>query len=158
MDKKIIIVMSYFFLLSFVSCERIKNPLDPELYEVLTKINIVDFNITPWPENNFEIDPFTVDNIAIYKDILIIDISYNGGNNTHKFQLYCSTLLYETSPPQRDLWLSHNSNNDIINKNIKKRLRFDLTTLKSDDYNSVFLRIHEYGKSEPIRPFPLYEF
>ncbi len=160
MNKRTCIVICYFLMFSYQSCERIKSPVNPVESELLKTINIVD--MLPWEDNNFDIDPFTIKNIKICKDTLIIDISYKGGNKNHEFLLYCSTFLYKSYPPQRDLWLSHNSNSDTCYNSTMKTLKFNLKSLKSDDYNSVFLRLYEfgyeYGKSEPIKPLLLYEF
>lgn len=125
-------------------------------------IPIIIVDNLPWAPNDFDIDPVTIEKIEIICDTLRLRVSYGGGCKTHTFTLYCSTFLYKSNPPQRDVWLSHDANGDNCEAYITEWLSFHLSPLRTEDYDSVLLRIYEfgyvYGKSEPIRPLPLYKF
>ena len=74
-------------------------------------------------------DPFTINKVRLFKNILYFDISYGGGCMEHDFQLIASSFM-ESEPVQINVLLSHEDNDDPCDMWITENLGFDLSSLK----------------------------
>lgn len=103
--------------------------------------------------------PFEIEEVSIEEDTLALRVSYGGGCAEHTFQLFSTRGIYESTPPQADVYLSHDGKGDVCLAEIHEVLRFDLSPLRSaPSSGAVRLRIYSYEGTEPIRPLPLYEY
>jgi len=56
-------------------------------------------------------DPFIINKVRLFKNILYFNISYSGGCIKHDFQLFASSFM-ESDPVQVNVLLSHENNDD----------------------------------------------
>ncbi len=56
-------------------------------------------------------DPFIINKVRLFKNILYFNISYSGGCIKHDFQLIASSFM-ESDPVQVNVLLSHENNDD----------------------------------------------
>jgi hypothetical protein len=70
-------------------------------------------------------------NVRLEKDILTIRVNYSGGCRKHILELYSNKTLKESNPPQIDMRLSHDAQNDFCDMLVTDTLRVNLQPLKS---------------------------
>lgn len=115
------------------STEEIK----PDQYSILLIFNynvnsekkqvyLIDAN-TDWVLKK---DALAVNSAVIENNELVMSVSYSGGCATHLIDLYAYTGILKSNPPQMNLVLSHNANNDMCEAYITKTIRFDLNKIK----------------------------
>lgn len=76
------------------------------------------------------IDTYQLNSMTIEDDKLAIGVSYSGGCKDHNFNLtWIDGNFFETSPPQADLFLVHDANNDNCEAYLTQQHKFDLTPL-----------------------------
>ncbi|KAF0151220.1 MAG: hypothetical protein FD143_2159 [Ignavibacteria bacterium] len=75
-------------------------------------------------------DALNVNSANIEKDELVMSVSYGGGCANHIIDLYSYTGILKSNPPQMNLVMSHNANNDMCEAYITKTFRFDLSKIK----------------------------
>ena len=76
-------------------------------------------------------DPFDLDAAIISGDNLDVTLSYGGGCEVHQFDLCWNELVMQSFPPQVNLSLIHEDNNDSCFAVITEQLTFDLTPLQA---------------------------
>ncbi len=109
-------------------------------------------------------DHTNIQDAIVEGDLLMLDVVYGGGCEKHEFKLYGWKGITKSNPPQAEIFLSHNANNDVCDALIYNKLTFDLTPLKlhyRKNYHQggpLVLRIYAAGYSEPFLPLPLYKF
>jgi hypothetical protein len=119
---------------------------------------------TDWPHDGFPTDAAKITAITLEKNVLKIQVVYQGGCQEHTFELYAWTGFLLSNPPQGELYLSHDAHEDICTETIEKQLSFDLTPLDRSragrHANPLILRITEpAGGSFTNEPFmPLIEW
>ncbi len=105
-------------------------------------------------------DLLTVNSASIEKDELLVSVSYGGGCANHFIELYSYTGILKSNPPQMNLVLSHNANNDMCEAYITKNFRFDLNAIKKylgaqvGGTGTVILNIAGTD-GKPIKPSPV---
>ena len=102
--------------------------------------------------DSIEIDDFTINQISINANLLTLNVSYGGGCKEHTFKLFATKGIYESNPPQADVFLSHNGHSDFCEAFITQNIRFNLSPMSPP----VYLRIHPFRASEPLYPLILY--
>ncbi len=136
-----------FFALIF-ACTRDKSPTQPNpcLYP---SVNIIaDFEKYDRPA--VEKDAFRIDSVYVRGDLLHVFVSYGGGCKEHDFQLYSTTGIYLSLPPQGDVYLGHDGHGDMCEAYLSEELIFDLTPLIVDNGGGMGLRLFQYQASEPF--------
>jgi hypothetical protein len=109
-------------------------------------------------------DRATIDSAAVDTNDLFLWVTYGGGCREHMFRLYGWTAFLESYPPQAEIYLSHNSDNDLCKALIRDILRFNLTPLKHvyqryyGRTGTILLRICPPGLRTPISPYARYSF
>lgn len=117
-----------------------------------------------WPKDGFSADAAEITAITLEKNILQIQVVYQGGCQEHTFELHAWTGFLLSNPPQGELYLSHDAHGDTCKETIEKRLSFDLTPFDKSRTgrraNPLILRILEpIGGSFANGPFmPLIEW
>ncbi|MHA1946097.1 MAG: hypothetical protein ACXAC6_16100 [Candidatus Hodarchaeales archaeon] len=101
-------------------------------------------------------DPFDFFRVDIDGDLLIIEVSFYGGQISHDFELIGAGEFMESYPIQTSVVLSHESNGDLGEALITKELVFDLKPLKkaffslysffSPDNISLKINLEGYGQ------------
>ena len=71
-------------------------------------------------------DRFNLVSATLADGILSVAINYGGGCKPHVFQLNWNGGIKDSHPPQIELSLSHNANDDNCFSSIVKTLHFDL--------------------------------
>ena len=122
-----------------------------------------DVNKITIQDSHMAKDNYQLKNLAIDGSNLILDISYSGGCEDHVFNLIWTGKYVETLPPQVDLYLVHNANNDNCEAYFSKQLKFDLTPLitgASQQYQSkeIVLNINDYDNLKQQIKYPTIEF
>lgn len=113
---------------------------------------------------NAKFNPAVINSALVRGDSLILNVSYGGGCKEHYFKLFGLEGIIKTNPPQAEIFLSHDSNNDMCEAWITEERQFQLTPLKEFIKNNYFyngpliLRIYEPGGYEPFTPLPVYRF
>ena len=112
------------------------------------------------PQNCFPTDAAKITSIALERNILKINVTYQGGCQEHAFGLQGETAFLESNPPQWSLYLSHDAQGDNCTENVEKQLAFDLTPMDKDrmerQAHPLLLRVLEPTggafASEPYMP------
>ncbi len=89
--------------------------------------------------HNTGIDAFNFKGARQLGDFVVIDVSYSGGCEEHVFQLESRGDFTSTYPPEVEVTLKHDSNDDRCRGVMDKKLWFDLTPLKYDGTNRILL-------------------
>ena len=87
------------------------------------------------------IDPFQIKDAQQIGDYIVMDVSYSGGCEEHIFRLETRGEYSATYPPELEVTLKHNSNNDRCRGIIDKKLWFDLRPIQFDGTNRVLMII-----------------
>jgi len=88
-------------------------------------------------------DFFTIDNIEVVNQDLVIDVSYSGGCEKHNFTLSWDEKFMESRPVQTRLILNHDANNDSC-----KAIKYE--TLRYDIYPLIEKYIKVYGDDSKL--------
>lgn len=146
--------VSLSLLLGVVGCSLLSSDGSTGAEEVHVIEDPVNFD-----RSAIQIAGFKIEAASVKRDVLELRISYSGGCEEHAFDLYSTRGIYESKPPQADVYLSHEGNGDACRQLIRKELTFDLSPLKNPSGSGALrLRLHQYQAAEPIRPMPLYEY
>jgi hypothetical protein len=109
-----------------------------EVKEVIVDQN---FNL---PENNAD---FSIDEMKIDGDILLIDVSYSGGCKDHDFKAYFNGMYIKTSPMKAKVFIVHTNNDDNCRALIKQTLRFNLKPVRSGDRGMLIIMLNNTEKT-----------
>lgn len=85
---------------------------------------------------------YRIKSYSIEGNILSIEVSYRGGCGQHNFELYSNGLLKKSLPPQIDVYLEHQKENETCSEDIKQTLKFDIAALKNTNYDLIVLNIN----------------
>ncbi len=69
-------------------------------------------------------------------------ISYHGGCGKNNFELYSNGLLMKSMPPQLEIYLEREQENETCNDEIKQLLKFDLSPVKKPGNAKIILNIN----------------
>ena len=148
------VFVSLWLLTSVVGCSLLSSDGSTGAEEVNVIGDPVNFDRTA-----IEIASFEIEEARLEGDVFELRVSYSGGCEEHTFDLYSTRGIYESNPPQADVYLSHDGNGDACRQLIREELTFDLTPLQNPSGSgALYLRLHQYEADEPIRPMPLYEY
>jgi len=111
--------------------------------------------VNDWEYQNAPRDPYTIENVDLKFDTLILNITYGGGCKTHEFALITTATFIESNPVQVNILLSHNANNDKCLALFYETMAFNLLALKKSwqeayKETSGTIIIHLEGVEEPI--------
>lgn len=89
-------------------------------------------------------DAYTILDAIIGGDILTIAVQYGGGCKTHEFDLYTDGAIMKSLPPQMNLTLHHNANQDMCRALVIDTIYFNVASVKSEDSGSLIFRLNNY--------------
>jgi hypothetical protein len=96
-------------------------------------------------------DNYTLWQADVEDGYLTTVVNYSGGCKEHKFAMFSNGMWAKSNPPQLNLFLHHNANEDNCRAFIYDTLRFDLTNAIYPGANQVLLKINTpSGKIENI--------
>ena len=104
---------------------------------------------------NLKIDYLKVLEQLVSGDYLLLKVKYSGGYKEHEIKVYTTGAIIKTYPPQAELFISHNANNDSCEALITKELKINLVRLRyfyKTNFNGIqiiLLRIYEPGSINP---------
>jgi hypothetical protein len=116
------------------------------------------------PQDCFPTDAAKITVVVLERDLLKINVMYQGRCQKHTFGLHGETVFLLSNPPQWSLYLSHDAHGDTCTETVQKLLSFDLTPMDRDrterQAHPLLLRIIEpAGGSFADEPFmPLIEW
>lgn len=88
-------------------------------------------------------DSFSITNAFIWEDVLTVDVTYSGGCKEHDFQLVWDGTVIKTLPPQIDLFIIHNNNQDPCKAMVSNELQF---TLPLEILNQYEINLNGWSK------------
>jgi len=148
---KIITIISIVLVLQLLSCNEKSSITDPD--DFLNDKIIITNSINA----NLENDNLKVLEQYVSGDYLILKVMYSGGCKKHEIKVYTTGAIIKTNPPQAELFISHNSNNDGCEALITE-LKINLIELKyfyKANFNRIqiiLLRIYEPNSINPLLP------
>jgi hypothetical protein len=116
------------------------------------------------PQDCFPTDAAKITHVALQRNILKINVIYQGNCQEHFFGLHAETAFLLSNPPQWSLYLSHDAHGDACTEHVEKLLSFDLAPMDQDrterHAHPLLLRIIEpAGGSFADEPYmPLMEW
>ena len=120
--------------------------------------------IDEWPKDGFPTDAAKITTITLEKNILKINVTYQGGCQEHTFEVHAETAFLQSYESQGLLYLSHDAYGDTCTETVEKLLSFNLVPLNVERNDPrerpLLLRIYEpVGGSFATEPFmPLIEW
>ena len=121
-------------------------------------VKVID-DLRSFDRDMIETAHFEIEDVDIGGDLLRLRVLYRGGCERHAFELYSTRGIYQSYPPQADVYLSHDDGGDACRRLVREELAFDLSPLKDlSDPGALLLRLHPYQETEPIQPLPLYRY
>ncbi len=91
--------------------------------------------------------PVTINHAEQVGDLILLDVSYSGGCETHAFDLASRGEFTATYPPEVEIVLKHNSNDDRCRALVDDKLYFDLRPLQYQGTNRVLLVVKNTNKT-----------
>lgn len=136
-----------------------KNPVD----SVINSSSIILYD--HFSDISVVTDTASILDVKIKDDVLNVTIVYKGGYAQHEFKLYGWTGILKSNPPQAEITLGHDANNDSGKIEVRGTLLFDLTPLKlsyksrfHEEHGPLYLRIYDPGRHKLHIPLVHYEF
>ena len=86
-------------------------------------------------------DRTSISRMEVLGDFLSINVSYSGGCEEHEFELITDGRYSATYPPEIELVLRHDANNDRCRSYIDETLFFDLKPLQYDGTTRIVIRL-----------------
>lgn len=100
-------------------------------------------------------DPFQVDSAWTAGDSLFLHLGFGGGCREHVFRPFCSDYAMYSNPPQVDIHIHHQGDQDPCKALLDRRAAFDLSPLEGRVGSSFILRIHDHDRdSVLLLPYP----
>lgn len=86
-------------------------------------------------------DPYNFEKVELNGDFLELIVSYGGGCKEHDFVLQGDPRIMKSLPPQMNIVLVHNANQDNCRAYITDTLRYDLKPVRIGEEGTIVLRL-----------------
>jgi len=86
---------------------------------------------------NYHINSFSVSD-----DVLTIELRYKGGCGQHDFSLYSNNMLKKSLPPQIDVYLEHQKENETCKEEITQTFKYDISAIKKPGNPVIILNLN----------------
>ncbi len=83
--------------------------------------------------------PFEIGFADVINDFLVLNVSYSGGCEEHKFEVITNGKYTSTYPPELVLYVKHFDNDDFCRGMIDEKRYFDLSPLRYPGTNRIRL-------------------
>lgn len=90
-------------------------------------------------------DAYTIRETMVYGSRLSIVLTYGGGCKDHEFQLFTTGAIMKSMPPQMQILLFHDGNDDMCRALVTDTVSFDLKPVKPQGNGSLILRLQDYN-------------
>ncbi len=114
--KKFLILIAFSGLV--FGCEDDEEVASDEVNDNYLLINSPTATIT-------DSDPFQLLGVEVNDQVLMIDVSYSGGCEDHIFEIVWPQIITAVFPPDFEVVLNHNANDDSCEALITQQLEFD---------------------------------
>jgi hypothetical protein len=155
MSNKTILTASLLvaFSLLFFSCKKKKevavensNPTvkkeEVKVESTASDITVLPVNINPDYNWAGSTDAFDILSTEVSGDMLIVEVQYGGGCKDHSFNMNTNLMWMKSMPPQLNLYLEHEDNDDNCRALITRKLAFDMSTCRYQNGTTVVLIIN----------------
>ena len=88
---------------------------------------------------------YTIESASLTDSILTIDIKYKGGCGEHNFELLFNGMYAKSMPPQAGLYLQHEIKNETCDKEISKKIKFNVNSVKYNNSKTVIIRLSNFS-------------
>jgi len=132
--------MKNFFLISFVILlVQCKSGFRSNAYTIPEET----LTVTLDPSENLRDrgDRTTISRVEVVGDYLSMNVSYSGGGKEHEFNLISDGRHSATYPPEVELVLRHNANDDMCRSYLDETLFFDLKPLQYVGTTRIVIRL-----------------
>ena len=93
-------------------------------------------------------DSYSFQMVNVVNNCLHLIVSYGGGCANHDFEMRWNGALMESMPPQAQLILYHNGNQDLCDAIISEHLFFDLNELDpTHSYETIIVHLQNHPNS-----------
>lgn len=94
-------------------------------------------------ETNQTSDSYSISDIKVKGNTMLIDISYSGGCEKHQFEMTGSQNIAKSLPPIRAIQLVHKANGDSCKKMVMETIEVDIKELayKKEAGSTIYLTI-----------------
>jgi hypothetical protein len=146
--KKILFILSALVIIASSCCQKKatanasavegeKMPMGAAMTnEPMQKINVNSEYVRKESTDNF-----TMLSKKVSGDTLWLEVQYGGGCEEHVFTVNTNMKWLKTSPPQLNLYVEHDSKNDMCRALVTKKIAFDLSSIKNASSKSIKLII-----------------
>lgn len=112
---------------------------DSALNQIKTLQSIIVNSEYIWPGST---DQFDILSTRISGDSLLLEVQYGGGCEKHIFAMNTNLIWMKSMPPQLNLWLEHENNNDMCRALITETIAFNLSNCRYPSGKTVTLIIN----------------
>lgn len=102
---------------------------------------------------------FKIDSGSVKNGLLTLYVRYNGGCKEHNFRLIANNYIKKSLPPQTELFLEHDSNNDSCYQPLEKVIIFNLSKLEISNFEQIILDVshqvyinYQTNQNQPSQP------
>jgi len=127
--KPIFTLLFVAFIATMISCEKEKDIKDENSAQVVLKSSSADFLEAKSDISSETSDPFELGDVVINGNQVSVTVSYSGGCKPHTFEIIWDEVVASTNPPQINLIILHDSNDDNCEAYITETLVFELEEL-----------------------------
>ncbi len=92
-------------------------------------------------------DRLSIGYIEILGDYLAVDVSYSGGCEEHQIDLVTNGKFTATYPPEIELAIVHNANQDYCRSMIDEKLYFNLESIRYNGTTRVLMRLNNNNRT-----------
>ena len=93
-----------------------------------------------WPGST---DPIEILSTRINGDSLLINVQYSGGCKDHGFKMTTNLMWLKSKPPQLNIYLEHENNDDNCRALISRTLAFDLKSIRNSSTDKIRLILND---------------
>lgn len=102
---------------------------------------------------------FKIDSGSVKNGLLTLYVRYSGGCKEHNFRLIANNYIKKSLPPQTELFLEHDSNNDSCYRPLEKVIIFNLSKLDLSNFEQIILDVnhqvyinYQTNQNQPSQP------
>ncbi|MFM9985032.1 MAG: hypothetical protein ACKVOK_07330 [Flavobacteriales bacterium] len=93
-----------------------------------------------WPGST---DPFEIVSTRVSGDSLLIQVQYGGGCKDHGFKMTTNLMWLKSKPPQLNIYLEHENNEDNCRALMNRTLAFDLKSIRNSSSDKIRLILND---------------
>lgn len=91
-------------------------------------------------------DRISIGYIEVLGDYLAVDVSYSGGCEEHQIDLVTNGKFTATYPPEIELAIKHNANQDYCRSMVDEKLYFNLESIRYSGTTRILMRLNNNNR------------